>query len=475
MKIKVPHVFLLLAGVILVCSIATYLIPSGEYEREEMQIGSLTRTVVVPGTFTEKPKHLSLKGVTLGDEVEGKASPVSILGYLTSIPRGLEKSADIIFFCFILGGVFNVIQRTGTISAFIQALISRFSTSAVLLVVVVMFVVGVGGSTIGMGEELIPLVPVFLLLSKELGFDRIVAMAMVSLAAEMGFAAATTNPFTVQIAQGIAEVPLGSGLGFRIVFFFVIMAVTTVYVLRYALRIRKDPTKSLLYGTDANMDDVHVDHVKLESRHYLIMGSSILIFMYILYAVQQNGWWLNEMAGGFILMGLVAVIISGLKTSEAMQAFVKGLEDMVIAALVIGFARGIQVVLEDGQILDSVIYYVSGALNGFPRVVGAEGMLLFQTFLNFFIPSGSGQAAATMPLMAPLADVLGLTRQTAIFAFTCGDGFSNTIVPTSGILMAMLGIAKVPYTKWLKFVLPLFLLLMGVSAIFLAIAVYIGY
>ena len=174
-------------------------------------------------------------------------------------------------------------------------------------------------------------------------------------------------------------------------------------------------------------------------------------------------------------MGIVAVIISGMKVSEATNAFIQGLEDMVVAALVVGFARGIQVVLVDGDILDSIIYYVSGALEGFPKIVGAEAMLLFQTFLNFFIPSGSGQAAATMPLMAPLADILGLTRQTAIFAFTCGDGFSNTIVPTSGILMAMLGVAKVPYTKWLKFVLPLFLILMGISAVFLAVAVYIGY
>jgi len=182
-----------------------------------------------------------------------------------------------------------------------------------------------------------------------------------------------------------------------------------------------------------------------------------------------------DMAGGFFLMGLVAVAISRLPLRDATAAFVRGMEDMVVAALVVGFARGIQVVLTDGQILDTVIHSAATVLGQVPRFVAVEGMLLFQATLNFLVPSGSGQAAVTMPLMAPLSDVLGISRQTAVFAFQCGDGFSNTIVPTSGVLMAMLSLAHIPYERWLRFVLPLFLMLLALSGIFLMIAVAIGY
>jgi len=176
-----------------------------------------------------------------------------------------------------------------------------------------------------------------------------------------------------------------------------------------------------------------------------------------------------------MLIGIVAAIIGRLPVNEATRAFVRGTEEMVVAALVVGFAKGIQVVMQDAQVMDTVIYSAATLLQSFPRTVGAEGMLVFQTFLNFFIPSGSGQAAVTMPLMAPLADVLGLTRQTAIFAFTCGDGFSNILIPTSGLLMAMLSLAGIPYEKWLRFVLPLFARLFVLGGIFLAIAVWISY
>lgn len=181
------------------------------------------------------------------------------------------------------------------------------------------------------------------------------------------------------------------------------------------------------------------------------------------------------MSGGFLLMGIIAVLVSGIPVSQAIKAFVKGMEEMIVAALVVGVANGIRIVLQDGQILDTLIYASAGLLSKTTNIAAAEGMLVFQTVLNFFIPSGSGQAAVTMPLMAPLADVLGVTRQSAVFAFTCGDGFSNIIIPTSPILMAMLSIAKIPYEKWVRFVLPLFILLILLAGIFLGIAVIINY
>ena len=210
-------------------------------------------------------------------------------------------------------------------------------------------------------------------------------------------------------------------------------------------------------------------------RHQAILLVCAVLFGFILFAVQRYGWWMADMGGGFLLMGIAAVLIARLPLDEATDAFVEGMRDMIVAALVVGFARGISVVLAEGMILDTIVHGAAGLLGQMPRAVAAIGMLTFESTLNFLIPSGSGQAAVTMPLMAPLSDILGITRQTAVFAFTCGDGFSNSVIPTSGILMAMLALAKIPYTRWLRFMLPLFLMLMGLSAVFLIIAVAIGY
>ena len=474
-QIKIPHVFVLLTGVILFSSILTYVIPSGSYQREEVSFGEMTRTILVPVTYEKLPKHISFESIVLGDKTDNKASPVSFLGFLTAIPRGMESVADIIFLIFILGGVLSILQRTGTITAVIQALLNRFSNSASMLTIVLMIIIAIGGSTIGMGEELIPLVPIFLIVSQKLGYDRIYGLALVYVAAAVGFAAATTNPFTIQIAQSIAEVPLGSGMLFRLFFFAACLFVTIIYVLRYGRKIKKDPAKSLMAGEDFSDSESQFEEQKLTASHVWIVISCVIIFTLLIYAIQAKGWWLAEMSGGFLLMGIVAILISGLTLSEATKSFIKGMEDMVVAALVVGFAKGIQIVLQDGQIMDSLIYYAAVTLRNFPQIFAAEGMLIFQTILNFFIPSGSGQAAVTMPLMAPLADVLGLTRQTSVFAFTCGDGFSNAIIPTGGILMAMLSLAKIPYEKWLRFMLPLFLQLMLLAGIFIVIAVMIKY
>ena len=474
-RIKVPHVFALLTGVVFVCSLLTYVVPSGEFERETRMVGGTERTVLLAGTYESIPKHVSPKGVVFQDPADGFASPVSVEGFLSAIPRGMIEAADIIFFIFIIGGVFGILQETGTIPAFLHAVLEKLRGSWKLLTVVLMTLIAVGGSTLGMGEEYIPLVPIFLIVAREIGVDRIYGLALVYVAGQVGFAAATTNPFTVNIAQGIAGVPLNSAIGFRLAFFACAMVVTLIYMLRYGAKIRRDPSASLLAGVETELDPAveEVEPPALRPAHVATLAACAAIFVFILYAVQEMGWWLPEMAGGFLAMGLVATAICRLPLDRATRAAVKGMEEMTVAALVVGFARAITVVLSDGQILDTMIFAAASVLQHVPRYVAAEGMLVVQSFLNFFIPSGSGQAAVTMPLMAPLSDVLGLTRQTAVFAFTCGDGFSNTVIPTSGILMASLGLAKVPYDRWLRFMVPLLLQLLVLAGIFIAIAVAI--
>jgi uncharacterized ion transporter superfamily protein YfcC len=474
-NLRMPHVFVLLTSVIFVCSVFSYFIPSGFYERETKQIGSLNRTVVKPGTYKEIPKEVSFEGIIFGSESESKAVPVSFFGFLSSIPRGMESAAGIIFFIFIVGGVFGILQRSGTIMAFIQKLFDLLGHKGEAMVIILMIVVGTGASTLGMGEEFIPLVPLFLIVSKELGYDRIFGFGIIMIAAEVGFAAATTNPFTVQIAQGIAEVPLNSGLELRLILFTVTIIISIIYLLRYGRKIKKDSSKSIMADDDFSIEHITFEKTEFRKEHGIVILTSIVLFGFIIFAVQELGWWLSEMAGGFLLIGIVTIIISRIPINDAVKSFVKGMEDMIVAAMVVGFAKGVQVVLEDGQIIDTIIYSAANTLQNYHEFVGAAGMLVFQTTLNFFIPSGSGQAAVTMPLMAPLADLLGITRQTAVLAFTCGDGFSNMIIPTSGFLMAMLSLAKVPYTKWIKFILPLFLILMILSFIFVGIAVAIDY
>jgi uncharacterized ion transporter superfamily protein YfcC len=305
--------------------------------------------------------------------------------------------------------------------------------------------------------------------------NKIYGMALVFVSSQIGFAAATTNPFTVQSAQGIAEVPIGSGIPFRIIFYLLALLTAILYVLRYGARIKNDRNQSYLDADNVYREDPSAAGIKLEPSHKYTVLSGAVLFIVIIWAVQSLGWWMAEMSAGFLMIGVVAAVLAGLTLDEATRAFVQGMEEMLVGALVVGFARGIQVVMVESQVMDTIIYACSSALQYLPKILAAEGMLIFQTILNFFIPSGSGQAATTIPLMVPLADLLGITRQTAIFAVTCGDGFTNTVIPTSGILMAMLGIANIPLKQWLRFMLPLFGLLMVWSAIFLAIAVWMNY
>ncbi len=474
-RFQVPHVFVLLTIVVFVCAVFTWIVPSGQYDRETKLVGGHERTLLVPGTFHHIEKHLSLKGAVLGDPVPDKATPVGLQGFLSAIPRGLEAAADIIFFIFIIGGTFGILQRTGVITASVGRLVSRLGDRGPTLTIVLMLVIAAGGSTLGMGEEFIPLVPVFLIVAKRLGYDRIYGLALVSVAVETGFAAATTNPFTVNVAQGIAELPLNSGLALRLVFFVLAVGLGIGYVLRYGSLIKADPERAIMGRAGFELDAGETDDVEYAGHHTVILIVCGAIFAFILFAVQKYGWWMADMAGGFFLMGIAAFLIARLPLAQASAAFVKGMEEMVVAALVVGFARGISVVLTEGQIMDTIVHSAATVLGHVPRYLAALGMLVFQSTLNLLIPSGSGQAAVTMPLMAPLSDLLGITRQTAVFAFTCGDGFSNSVIPTSGILMAMLALARIPYTKWLRFMVPLFLLLMALSGVFLIIAVAIGY
>lgn len=476
LKISIPHVFIFLSAIILFMSILTYIIPSGTYERKKKMIGNIERTIVVPGTFHFIPKHYSVKGAILGEKVEGTSSPISILGLFSAVPKGMNQAASLIFFVFIIGAVFNLIQHTGTVNVVITKLLKKFRNQPMTLTLILYSAFALGATFLGMGAEFIPLIPILIILAKEMGYDRLFGISILVIPMSIGWSTAITNPFTVQIAQQIAEVPIGSGMFLRVIMFIVCAIVGFLYLIHYGKKIKLNPEKSLLKDDEYVVnDEIELKDEPLTKRHIWIGITAVTLFGLILYSVQTMGWGLIEMTGGFFTVGLVTILISGMSGNESMKAFVKGLEIMIVPALIVGFARGIQVVMYEGQIVDTVLYATSNMLKELPKILAVEGMYGFQTVLNFFIPSASGQAMVSMPLMVPLADLLDISRQTTVLAFTSGDGFSNMIIPTSGILMAVLGISQVSYEKWFKFILPLFLISGFIAAIFLYYAMISGY
>jgi uncharacterized ion transporter superfamily protein YfcC len=475
---KIPHVFIFLSLIILIGSLLTYFVPSGEYLRTKRQVGNIEQTIVEPGSYRQLPKHFSPFGVLIGEQLPGKATPVSLLGLITAIPKGLTSAASLIFFIFIIGAVLNLIRYSGTISVFLQLLLNKFRHRPALLTFLLFLFLALAASFLGMGYEfIIPLIPLFIIIARQMGYDRVYGVAILILGSGTGWATAITNPFNLQIAQQVAELPIGSGAAFRVVFFLVCAAISFTYLWQYGKKIKKNSNDALVpFEDDDNKnDDFKAEVEPMTTRHIWIGVMAVTLFAAILTAVQTLGWSLAEMTGGFLTVGIITILLSGMSGSEAMKVFVKGLEMMVIPALVVGVARAIQVVLEEGQIIDTFLFYSASFLESQPRILSVQGMYVFQTFLNFFIPSASGQALVSMPLMVPLSDLLGISRQTAVFAFTTGDGFSNMIIPTFGVLMAILSIAKVPYEKWFRFVWPVYLMLAAAAALFLGIALLINY
>jgi len=301
---------------------------------------------------------------------------------------------------------------------------------------------------------------------------------MITLGAACGFTSGFMNPFTVGVAQGISELPLFSGIAFRFVILGVMLIITTWYVMRYANKVKEDPSKSIVRELEIEERDkvINLSNIpKLEKRHYLVLLTVIVGFAFIIYGVFELGWYITEIGATFLAMGIIGGFLGKLGPSKIAEEFVIGAKSIVFGALVVGIARGILVVMEDGVIIHSIINGLATAIETLPKAISVIGMYIVQIIINFFIPSGSGQAAATMPIMAPLADIIGVNRQVAVTAYQFGDGFTNSIIPTSAALMGVLSIAKISYEKWVKFLWPLMLIWLGTGAVFLIIANAINY
>ncbi|MEN6310823.1 MAG: Na+/H+ antiporter NhaC family protein [Acidobacteriota bacterium] len=444
-KLRLPHTLILIYAMVVLTVVATWLIPGGEYQRVEKD----GRTMPVAGSYHRTDSR-----------------PQGLDGLFVSPARGFVDAAAIIIIVFICGGAFSVIQKTGAITTVIHNLSLKFGRSRalqVLFIPVTMIIFSLGGAIWGMCEETMPFILIFVPLSLSLGYDTIVGVALPFLGAAAGFAGAFFNPFTVGIAQGIAGLPLYSGLGYRLIVWSVGTAIVIAVVMRYAARIRRDPALSPTYEEDLEkrktlrVGEAVLEKLTLTAAHKRVLIVFAAGFGFMVFGILKYKWFILEIGGVFLAMGILAGIAGRLKGDEFGRAFVEGAKDMVNAALIIGTARAILLVAQDGRILDTILAGMAGAISRFHPLISAELMFVSQCVINFFVHSGTAQAALTIPIMAPLGDLVGITRQTAVFAFQMAE-YINPVLPTSGVTMGILGLAGLKWEKWAKWMVPLLVL-----------------
>lgn len=453
-KPKHFNVYVMIFAFIIVAAILTYIIPGGAYDRVDQD----GRSVILPETF-----HY----------IDGEN--VGFLSIFNSIHTGMVNGANIIFFVLIVGGAFGIFTATGALDAFIYMLSRKMANKEKLLIPVLMLFFAAAGALMGMSDETIVYVAILAPMAIALGFDALTGFAIVVLGAGVGFTAAVMNPFTVGIAQGISELPTFSGIGFRIVLFVILYLAAVFYVMRYASKVKKNPELGEYgkFGRKADTSALNKTQ-KMTTRHKLVLSAFLINYVVLIIGVLKYGWYITEIAGLFLLFGVVMGILGGISFSGIADNFILGAKDLLGGALIIGFAQAILVIFNTSGMMDTLLYHASNALGMIPAALSAVGMLFLQMGINFFVPSGSGQAALTMPLMAPLSDMIGVTRQTAVLAYQFGDGISNTILPTGNII-ALLAIAGIGYGKWVKWFLPFFLIQIGIAIIALIIAQMIQY
>ncbi|MGL5683386.1 MAG: YfcC family protein [Marinifilaceae bacterium] len=500
---KLPHTYTIICFIILVCAMLSWIIPAGEFQRETIQVGESARTVIVQDSY---------------HEVEPVPHSWQIF---TSFIYGFEKQAGIIAFLLIIGGAFQVMNESKAINNGIISFLNqskqlnkyRFMqrigvNNLIIASVVVLF--SLFGAVFGMSEETLAFVVLIVPLAVSMGYDSLTGITMVYVAAHVGFSAAMLNPFTIGIAQGLANIPLFSGIEYRIFCWITFTGILIAGLLYYASRVKVNPTQSLTYKIDEHwrsecaavevveydgmtraamsvyigiglvltvfsfyypvssisigQSSFHLSIIPILTALYMLLGwitvrksdqlfvLVILLFtiLFLIVGVMGYGWYIPEIGALFLAMGLVAGYTMGYDNNTIIAAFLTGAKDMLSAALVVALAGGIIQVLQDGRIIDTILHGLAQLMANTGNIIAIGVMYLIQTVINVIIPSGSAKAALTMPIMAPFSDVIGISRQATVMAFQLGDGITNMITPSSGVLMGALGIARIPYEIWVK-------------------------
>lgn len=414
-KLKVPNTYVIIAAIIALCAVLTWFVPGGQYVKADDGTLSYESVDAVPQTWQ----------------------------VLSAVYHGFVKQAGIIVFILVVGGAFWLLNATGAVEAGIQRFIVRIGKRDILVLVALTVLFSLAGAVFGMSEETIPFVGIVVPLVVSMGYDAFMGMLVVYVASNVGFSSAFLNPFTVGIAQGMADLPLFSGMGYRIFCWAFLTLLMVVFVWFYARRTKGSPTV---------IPSAAKESVRLTRRQAWILVVLLLTVVALIVGVTCWDWYMPEITGLFLGMGIVCGIIAGFSANKIADEFIAGARDILSAALVVGFASGIIVILQDGKVVDSILHGMQEGLDGSSPAASLSAMYGIQALINFIIPSATAKAAITIPIMAPFADMVGVSRQAMVLAFQFGDGFTNMVTPTSGVLVAALAMARIPYAKWVKWV-----------------------
>lgn len=500
---KVPHTYVIVFAIVVLSAILTWIIPGGEYDRTVVNVNGTDRSVIVQDSY---------------HQVDNSGQSWEVFA---SFFKGFVDKADIIMFILIIGGAFWIMNASKSIDVGIYSFleftkkleknkfIRKIGVNNIILTLI-MLIFSIFGATFGMSEETIAFTIIFVPMAIKMGYDSIVGVAICFVAAGLGFAGALLNPFTIGIAQGLSNLPLFSGIEYRLFCWFVINIIGFTFILRYAAKVRKNPESSLVYTDDNYWRKHHASDIEnleyhtpisawvtyiillvtmvtfsfyypqstlkignsesttyvlpfvtglfalfgfmslRKSVHFFILNLLLFTIIFLIVGVMGYGWYIMEISTLFFAMGIFSGIAYSTSANDITKQFLEGVNDIMSAALIVGLAGGILIVLEEGQIIDSILFYISKSMNDFGKIASVGMMYVIQNIINVIIPSGSAKAALTMPMMSQFSDLIGVSRQATVMAFQFGDGFTNMITPTSGVLIGVLGVAKIPYDKWVK-------------------------
>lgn len=519
-KRRIPHTYVIVFSIIVLSAILTWFMPGGEFQREMKMVNGVEREIVVSDSFQYTQNSPQTWQV------------------FSALFHGFVNTSNIIIFILMIGGAFWILNESKAIDVGIFSflkLTKKLEAYSIIkylgvdniVITLIMIMFSIFGAIFGMSEETIAFVIIFIPLSISMGYDSIVGVSLCYVAAALGFAGAILNPFTIGIAQGLADIPLFSGIEYRMFMWLVINLVGIIYILRYARKVKRNPKSSIVYEEDEywrKRGNTEVESMKyytpisawivyalilfsliaysilmptselrignsvfvfpfipvftatyavlgflslLKSVHFYILVLLIYTILFLIIGVMGYEWYVMEIASIFLAMGIASGIAMNISPNKIVDLFLTGVKDIASAAVLVGLAGGIIVILQDGNIIDSILYSISNSMSDFGKIASVSMMYVFQTFLNIIIPSGSGKAALTMPIMAQFSDLIGVSRQATVVAFQLGDGFTNLITPTSGVLIAVLGVARIPFEKWVKWVFPFLMILIALGFLLL--------
>ena len=459
-----PHVLTLIFFLIVVVSVMTWVVPSGEFERTMMQTSTGERSVAVAGTYHTVEKVLD----------DGTDLRQGVWQVLMAPGRGIQSIIEVLAFVFIIGGVFQIMTRTNALTIGIQKIVNKLGAKEILIIPILMALFGLGGSTFGMSDELVPFYLLIMPIMFAMGYDSMTTFMTVCLAATVGYAASTINPFSVLIAQGVAGIQGNPQLIFRMVQWVIMMAIAITFVTWRALKIKKNPEKSITYQDDlikkqemsANIDFSQ----EMTLRQKLVVAIFVAGMVLVVVGLVKFGWYMNELSACFFGMGILMGIAGGLNEKEIAEEFLNGVKDIAFAAMVIGFCSGIMVVAQEGMIIDTILNALSGLVANSNNVMFAGVLYAVQSLLTLLVPSSSGLAALSIPVMAPLRDLHGVNPEAAVTALQYANQLTNLMSPVAGTTVAGLAICRISFGQWWKTIWKLFLLLTVIAIIFCTIS-----